>query len=451
MKILRYLPRFRQAYLELPILGRRESWSREQIETYQLERLNRVWQAARNRTAYYGRLAAAHRLPERFASLAEYQARMPTLLKPTLQTNRLDLLAARPGPGSWRVTGGSTGSATQIYWSFEAARETLRARYRFYDAWGIDLLDRIAFLWGHRLSYSPGLAGMLQRLREPVEDWLRSRLRLSAYHLSPEVLRDYLRQMRLFRPCSLYSYSSAAYLLAREARQNGQWPKSVRLVTLTGEPAYPHMVAAIEQSLQVPAVVEYGCIECGLLANEWPDRKVHVREDLVFLETQPRSDGRYNILVSVLYNESYPLLRYQIGDVTDVPLERPAVGFAVLSTIVGRSSDLLLAANGEIIHPFLLEALVELDQRVRRWRIHQLADGSVELTIQPVDPALPPDLQKLVKQFREVLHGYPVRGVTVPDMAPLPAGKHRYVTSELTEALNRSPPEGVQVKETSDR
>lgn len=445
MKLLRHLPRFRQAYLELPILARRESWSREQIETFQLERLNRVWQVARSSTAYYGRLAAAHRLPERFASLTEYQARMPALHKPTLQANRLDLLAARPGPGSWRVTGGSTGSATKVFWNAEAARETLRARYRFYESWGIDLLERVAFLWGHRLSYSPGLAGMLQRLREPLEDWLRSRLRLSAYHLSPEVLRDYLRQMRLFRPSSLYSYSSAAYLLAREGRHNGQWPRSVRLVTLTGEPAYPHMVADIEQSLRVPAVVEYGCIECGLLANEWPDRKIHVREDLVFLETRPRSDGRHDILVSVLYNPSYPLLRYEVGDVTDAPLERPAVGFAVLSNIVGRSNDLLLAANGDIVHPFLLEGLLELDQLVRRWRIHQLADGSVELTIQPADPAQPPDLRALEGKFRAVLRGYPVRGVIVSEMAPSPAGKHRYVTSELTPALNRTRPRGVEV------
>ena len=59
----------------------------------------------------------------------------------------------------------------------------LRCRYRMQAAWGVDFFDRSAMLWGHSASLKPGLAGYLALVRLPVEDWLRNRLRLSAYQV----------------------------------------------------------------------------------------------------------------------------------------------------------------------------------------------------------------------------------------------------------------------------
>ncbi len=46
MKIARFLPRFRDAYRSFGELENRESWSRAQIEAFQLQRLNKVWSHA---------------------------------------------------------------------------------------------------------------------------------------------------------------------------------------------------------------------------------------------------------------------------------------------------------------------------------------------------------------------------------------------------------------------
>ena len=90
--------------------------------------------------------------------------------------------------------------------------------------------------------------------------------------------------------------------------------------------ASPHMVETIERAFGVPAAMEYGSVECGFLAGEYPDRLLRVREDCALIETLPRSDGRYDIAVTVLGNASFPLLRYLIGDTTDVPLLTPRRG-----------------------------------------------------------------------------------------------------------------------------
>lgn len=91
----------------------------------------------------------------------------------------------------------------------------------------------------------------------------------------------------------------AGYLLALEAEQIGFQCDSLKIVNLTAEPVFPHIVRKCQQVYQVPTVVEYGSVECGFLAGEWPDRTLRVREDLTIVETLPRDDGRFDIVLTI--------------------------------------------------------------------------------------------------------------------------------------------------------
>ena len=56
------------------------------------------------------------------------------------------------------------------------------------------------------------------------------------------------------------------------------------------------------------------------------------------VETLPRDDARFDIVLTVLANPSFPLIRYSIGDITDAPLEIPARGRAILKNIAGATT-----------------------------------------------------------------------------------------------------------------
>src|SRR5262249_15953811 len=143
---------------------------------------------------YYRRLAADADLPPRFGTLAEYRAAVPVLPKPVVRARPHDFLSEKAPPGCWKRTGGSTGSPMKVFWGKDAYRKLLHAKYRWLAAWGLDIFDRTAFLWGHSASLAPGLAGCVARWRQPLEDRLRNRIRLSAYHLGHDDLRTYLRR-----------------------------------------------------------------------------------------------------------------------------------------------------------------------------------------------------------------------------------------------------------------
>ncbi len=437
MRVIRYLPRFRRAYRELETLAQREQWSRGDIEAFQLDRLNTVWRHAVTHVPYYRDLNAANNLPEQFSSVADFKATVPVLRKETVQRNPDAFLSTQAERGMWWRTGGSTGTPMRVYWSHAAHREVMRAKYRHLQMWDCDILDRSAVLWGHSASFAPGLAGRIDALQTQMEDRLRGRLRLSAYELGRDDLQKYLAQIAAFRPRMLYGYGSALHLLAREAEGCGFRCDAIRMVTLTGEPAFPYMVDSIERAFGAPATIEYGSHECGLTAVEWSDRTLRVREDLVLGESLLREDGRHDIVLTVLSNPSFPILRYAIEDVTDAPLSFPDRGFAVLSNVAGRNNDLVVTRSGRCLHSATFDALFKYGQAgIRRFRVRQHADGSLAALVEATDTAVAIDTTRLASRLTELLEGFPARVTVVDELPQTAAGKHRMVLSDLAHAGN---------------
>jgi phenylacetate-CoA ligase len=431
MTLLRLLPRFRAAYRALGVLEERERWSRADIGTFQLVRLNALWAHAARHVGYYRELAGRLGLPPRFASLAEFRALVPVLPKDEVRARRLAFLSERAARGRWERSGGSTGSPMSVFWGKEAHLETLRAKYRLDATWGLDIFDRKVFLWGHGGSFAPGLAGWTARLRQPWEDRLRNRLRLSAYRMGPDDLATYLRRVAAFKPASLYGYSTALSLLAEQAAAAGFRCPSLKLATLSGEPAFPRLLAAVRRGFGVPAVVEYGAVECGFIAGQGPDGALRVREDSALVETLPREDGLFDIVITVLGNPCFPLLRYAIADVTAAPLEVPNSGFAVLKDVLGRRNDMVVSQSGRLVHSLGIKHVFEHCPGVRRFRAHQDAEGGLAVTVEASEGARP-DTAEARRQLVELLEGYPVH-IEVGAIPGTLAGKHRWVVSDLAE------------------
>jgi phenylacetate-CoA ligase len=431
MKLLRLLPRFQAAHRALAELERHESWSRAEVEAIQLERLNATWSHAVQHVPYYRDLKSEKHLPDRFSSLVEFRASVPLLPKDRVRSSPEAFLSESQMPGSWHRTGGSTGSPMSVYWSADAHQEMLRAKYRVDASWGVDVFDRKVFLWGHAGSFAPGLAGWLAKLRQPLEDRLRNRLRLSAYRLGPDDLADYLKRMEAFRPVSMYGYSTALSLLAQYAAAAGWRCPSLKLAILSGEPAFPHLIEAVRRGLGVPAIVEYGAVECGFIAGQCRDGALRVREDMTMVETLPRTDGLFDIVVTVLNNPSFPLVRYAIEDVTAAPLEVPEKGFAILHEVWGRRNDMVVGRSGRLVHSQGIKHVFEHCPGVRRFRAYQNVEGELFVTVEALAAA--PDTSEARKQLYELLEGYPVSIDVVGALPGTLAGKHRWIVSDLAE------------------
>lgn len=431
MKLSHLLPRFQDSDAGLKVLEQHENWTRNQIQSYQLQCINAAWRHANCHVPFCRALFADKRIPASFTSLEEYSELMPILSKETVRRNSHMLLSQRPKPGRWISTSGATGTPAQVYWENERYIDVTRSHVRFLDNWGIDLMDRTAVLWGQNDPMS-GFAGYLARLRRPVEDYLRNRLRLSAYHLDPKDLSNYLDRIEKYQPALLYGYSSAAYLLAVEALRRARRMWSLKAVVVTNEPLHPQMARTIEEAFNVPCVREYSATEAGMIAGDDDDRNCRVREDMVMVETIPADHGNYRIVVTVLNNQSFPLFRYDIGDLTDNKLQEPPIGFATIGRVMGHANDFVVAKTGRLVHPEGLSHVVKHSPEISRFHAHQSNRGDVTVTVACAQGA---NLQTkpLTDRLQRLLEGQHVK-VVIEDAASASACTYRWITSDLSQS-----------------
>lgn len=433
MSILRHIPRFRRLEAQLHELELRESWSREEIKAWQLAALNRLWKHSVETTKYFQSLASSCRLPSQFGSLDEYFQRMPLLDKSLVRSTPADFLSCRSATGAWLRTGGSTGDPTSIFWEQGAHLEMLRAKYRGEQSFGVDVFDRKVFFWGHRGSIAPGLAGWMQRLRRPVEDRLRNRIRVSAYELDDQSLLKAIHRIRRFQPKSIYGYSSAIALLAEACQRHGVELPSLKLAVLTAEPADEPMIASCQRVFGCEVTIEYGSCECGLIAYRSPDGILRTRDDLSIVETVTNENGEHEIVVTVLNNPSFPLLRYRIGDLSTQAWKRGESGFGMLASIQGRANDLLVTQTGKRLHSMALKHELEQWHQIRRFSATQKRDGDLVIQLESNDLISRSLLCSLQTKLESLLEGY---SVTIQCVERIPgnlAGKHRWIVSERAE------------------
>ncbi len=107
--------------------------------------------------------------------------------------------------------------------------------------------------------------------------------------------------------------------------------------------------------------------------------RMHIPEDVSFVELEPLGDGRYTPIVTQLFRRIQPLLRYRMNDIVtldDTPCPCGSA-FRVLATVEGRCDDILYLrrTDGRLKHVFpdqLRRAALETDG-IREYRVEQLA------------------------------------------------------------------------------
>jgi phenylacetate-CoA ligase len=202
-----------------------------------------------------------------------------------------------------------------------------------------------------------------------------------------------------------WSMPTETLLWAAAARAAGLDPRrdfpALRALFVGGEPLSDPRRRRIEEIWGVPIVQEYGSTETGSLAGECAAGRMHLWSDRAIFEVYDpdtgtvRPDGRGQLVVTPLYREAMPLLRYNLADDVEVAdncgcdwrlptvrvLGRSAFGYPVGAGSVTqhRLEELVFGLSLEYgvlfwrarAEPRLLRVQIEVDPR---WRDAARAD-----------------------------------------------------------------------------
>ena len=145
-----------------------------------------------------------------------------------------------------------------------------------------------------------------------------------------------------------WSLPTDALLWAASARLAGLRPEhdfpALRALFVGGEPLSPARRARIGEIWGAPVVEEYGATETGSLAGECPHGRLHLWADRAIFEVYDpvtgtcAPEGRGQLVVTPLYREAMPLLRYNLEDEAEISAAACPCGWVLPAVrVLGRS------------------------------------------------------------------------------------------------------------------
>jgi len=401
------------------------TWSRNEIENYQLQKMKELITFAYNRTDFYRRRFEELNLtPDSIKSLEEVK-KIPVLTRSDIQNNFDNLIASAKLNKKYfkSSSSGTTGIPVNYIHDIEGESAGIAAGLVCWRRSGWDFKHKGLHIWGNPVS---------------IKHWKKISSRIKRYifnmrYLASPLLNDLanypniIEGIKKYKPDYIEGYTSSIFSLALYIKDHNISIPRCKFVFTTAENLLEYQEKIIEESLG-PVSDCYGFGEINGVAVRPVDSDnyfIFEPHALVDVEEGP-VDGCKEIVVTDLDNKVMPFIRYKVGDLIDNIFEYNAKAkyhFKSFKKILGRTAEAIELKNGKKILPvnllggtfirefksinhhkvvwngnyleFIFESSHQLDQKLLEKKISEiLFDYDVDYKILFVDKILPDESGK---------------------------------------------------------
>lgn len=360
---------------------------------------------------------------------------LPVMSKAEVRANARELVYAEaPGGLIPCGSGGTTGDTLRFFIDRPRAAQTLGCRLFMQKLFGVAPGDRRVYLWGSPIECRGS------RLKGG-RDRLLNELLLDAFDLGPRSLDRHLDAIREFRPKLIYSYPTAAALLARHALRRHR-PRDfawLRLVVMTGEEITPEQREQVHETFGCPTASEYGNREVGLIAHECPRGRLHVMSHHILVEilhgATPAPAGEVGeVICTNMTTRAQPPIRYRLGDAGSRPAGNCDCGlpFPLMRIEGGRTTGFVVLEDGRLCHGAISSTVLRDEPGIIQFKTIQRAVDRFEVLLvvgESFDPRAP---ERIRDRYRTVFGPRVDAKIRIVDaIPPDPSGKRRHVVSEI--------------------
>jgi phenylacetate-CoA ligase len=417
-------------------------WSREELEAWQLERLQKlIAYAYENVPAYRQLYDKAGVRPSDIRTLSDL-VKLPIVTKRQIRTHR-DAFIARNAKQLKPIelnTSGTTGTPFQFY-SDHATESIEWALWWRHKSWGGGRL------WEPMISLGGKIVVPLSQKRPPFWRFNRAEgtMWLSTFHMTPENLDLYIEQVRKSGIQLLRGYPSNLYIFAQHlAKRNVKLP--MRAVFSGSEPLFEYVRDLVEDRFCCKVFDWYGVSERVVTAGQC-DRHdgyhIHMENCLVEIlqDEEPVGPGQFGEVVGTcLSNYTMPFIRYRTGDMSAWYSEPCSCGrgLPAITQVQTKWEDILTTADGRFISPSVLTHPFKPVRGVEKSQIIQEEPNRIVVRV-VVNNAFDATQQELlVHGFLERLGKEThIEVQPVADIPKGPSGKYRWVISKVPFEFNR--------------
>ncbi|AFY76226.1 MAG: phenylacetate--CoA ligase family protein [Hydrococcus sp. C42_A2020_068] len=259
-----------------------------------------------------------------------------------------------------------------------------------------------------------------------------------------EPIQRIAEKLNIWQPEVLVAYASILYLLADE-QLDGRLEIEPSYIISTSEVLTDEMRQRIEKAWKAKLFNQYVSTEVGAIAAECDlHQGLHLFEDLAIVEVvdennRPVPPGVYGdkLLLSVLFNRTQPLIRYELSDSVRMaadpcPCGRP---YPLIEDIQGRREEILSlpATTGDEIkvHPHIFHQILDA-LPVSEWQVVRDASGLRILLSNPSNQVADSELVDALQRKLEK-QGAIVPPITVKHVLQIP----RNATGKVSRIASR--------------
>lgn len=415
-----------------------QHWSRQRHEDEQLARFRVLFAHAYATCPYYTeKYRRAGITPDDIRSRADID-RVPPITKEEIQENRDALVSSRYRREDLikDMTGGSTGSPMQFFYTQDRhdRREAATLRHDRWSGW--DIGERRAVLWGApqdtRLT-----TGWKSRARETL---IEARTILDAASIDEAKMAAFHQKLVDYRPVVLQAYANTLGLFARYLEANGGSRIKPQGIITSAELLTEENRRLIEGVFGCPVYNRYGSREVAVIASECERHQgLHVNAENLLVEVladgHSALDADGEIAITDLMNDAMPMIRYRIRDVGRLR-SAPCTcsrGLPLLDLSGGRVTDFLTATGGSKVSGIVLATYVITNlPGLRQVQFVQSERGSVAVNVVKGPAWSEQTLVELTKRIHHFLGADMRLDLRFLDaIAPAPSGKFRFSISSL--------------------
>ncbi|MBC7842122.1 MAG: hypothetical protein H7099_07410 [Gemmatimonadaceae bacterium] len=222
-------------------------------------------------------------------------------------------------------------------------------------------------------------------------------------------LDDVVASLNDFRPRLIVGPPSLLGLLA-DAKERGALRATPSRLVSVAEVLEPQDRARLERSFQAAVGEVYQCTE-GLVAVTCRHGALHVQEDVMVMQTEltsPLDPTRVTPILTDLWRQTQPIIRYRLGDILRLDAAPCACGssWQRIAAVEGRQDDICWFPRGDdTLRPVFPDAIRRMillaDDRITEYRAEQHAAGTLEIHVAVRDPR---DFADVAMRLREAAH-----------------------------------------------
>ena len=324
-------------------------------------------------------------------------------------------------------TSGTTGVSLSFVYPVEFENKQWAVWWRYRRALGISLDDWQGWFGGKMIISADCSKGPYWRINYPGKQVM-----FSSYHINQHTISFYHQEIIKRKLKWLHGYPSTIAELSSQIVKAGL-PEidSVTIITTGAENLSDYQIFQMSKAFPHAIIrTHYGLSEGVANMSQDKEGEWRVDNDFCYVEFEPTDDGGLcRIIGTGFWNQAFPLVRYDTGDLATV--ERDVEGNVIrIISVDGRQSDFLTLPDGRRVGP--LNQVLKVCEHIVSIQFVQQKGGEVIVKVVCDTDYTDKDERQLRKSLEERLKGdFNYRIDYVSSIEKTKSGKSKLVISEL--------------------